>query len=166
MTFAPVVKIAQSKEDDGHAKDAAGKTAQQHRDVFADGVIFPDKSVPLFIEPHTWLGGVLCSDYPTHSFATIGILTISRQIETLSDMETIVQVELVGHLLKGPAMTTFAIGAIEGQIIMYHLVTHNIDELLLSKVVVVCHGNNWVINVLIEPPALVILEIAAGIFGG
>ena len=68
--------------------------------------------------------------------------------------------------MQGPAMTAFTIGAIEGQIIMYHLVTHNIDELLLSKVVVVCHGNNWVINVLIEPPALVILEIAAGVFGG
>ena len=166
MTFAVIVKKAQRKDNDGYTDDGTGKSAQQHRQVFADGVVFPDKSVPLFIEPHTWLGVVLSSDYPTHSFATIGVLTISRQIETLGDMETIVQVELVGHLLEGPAMTTTAISAIEGQIIMYHLVTHDIDKLFLSKVVVVGHGDNWVINVLIEPAALVILEIAAGILGG
>lgn len=75
-------------------------------------------------------------------------------------------VELIGHLLEGPSMAAFAIGAVEGEIIVYHLVAHDIGELLLGKVVVVGNGDNGVIDVLVEPTALIVLEIAAGVFGG
>lgn len=81
-------------------------------------------------------------------------------------MEAVVMVELVGHLLEGPAMAAFAIGAVEGEIIVYHLVANDIGELLLGKVVIVGNGDDGVIDVLVEPSALVVLEIAAGVFGG
>ena len=50
----------------------------------------------------------------THPLTAIGVLTISRQVEALGDMEAVVMVELIGHLLEGPSMAAFAIGAVEG----------------------------------------------------
>ena len=77
-------------------------------------------------------------------------------------MEAIVQVQFVGHLLKGTTMTTLAVFTIEGEILMDHLVTHDVSELAFCKVVIVGHGNDGIVDVTIEPTSSVIMEIAAG----
>ena len=166
MAFCVIIAPTNQKTEDEHAEDGTDKPAQQHRQVFANGVILPDKAVPLFIESHTWLWVTRCSYYPGHALATMRILTESRQVEALGDVETVVQIQLVGHLLEGTAMTTFTVYTIESQIVMDHLVAHDIGELLLGKVVIVGNGDDGVIDVLVEPSALVVLEIAAGVFGG
>ncbi len=46
------------------------------------------------------------------------------------------------------------------QIVMNHLMNHNVYELLLCKVIIVCHQNDGIIERLVEPTTCRILEVA------
>jgi hypothetical protein len=76
VAFGVVIAQAYQKDEDDHTEDGTDKSAQQHRQVFANGVILPDKTVPLFKESHILLGIVVCSYYLALALATIRILPI------------------------------------------------------------------------------------------
>ena len=77
MAFCVVIAPAYQKTEDDYSEDGTEKSAQQHRKIFANGVILPDKAVPLFKESHILLGIVVCSYYLALALATVRILPIS-----------------------------------------------------------------------------------------